>query len=135
MPTNLRRSGISVVGDTPWGTHSCYFYETKTDLLAILVPYFAAGLENGERCIWVVYDPLDEAGAAGALREVVPSLDDRITAGDLDIVPHSRWYLRDGVFDVRRAMDEWRRSVTGALANGYAGLRVNGSAAWVTERD
>jgi len=42
---DLRKTGISIVGDVPWGTHFCYFYETKQDLLDILVPYFKAGLE------------------------------------------------------------------------------------------
>ena len=54
MTTELRETGISVVGDMPWGTHFCYFYETKQDLLDILVPYFKVGLENNEFCLWVI---------------------------------------------------------------------------------
>jgi signal transduction histidine kinase len=54
MATDLRKTGISVVGDIPWGTHFCHFYETKQDLLDILVPYFKAGLESKEFCLWVV---------------------------------------------------------------------------------
>src|SRR5437870_1982313 len=29
MTTEMRKSGIDVVGDIPWGTHFCLFYETK----------------------------------------------------------------------------------------------------------
>ena len=29
MTTELRKTNISVVGDIPWGTHFCHFYETK----------------------------------------------------------------------------------------------------------
>ena len=54
MTTELRETGISVVGDMPWGTHFCYFYETKQDLLDILVPYFKVGLENNEFSLWVI---------------------------------------------------------------------------------
>ncbi len=32
----LRRSGIACVGEVPWGTHFCQFYETEQDLLDIL---------------------------------------------------------------------------------------------------
>ena len=32
MAAELRKTGISVVGDMPWGTHFCLFYETKEDL-------------------------------------------------------------------------------------------------------
>src|SRR3977135_2824524 len=54
MAAELRQTGIRLVGDVPWGTHFCHFYETKEDLLDILVPYFKAGLENNESCVWVV---------------------------------------------------------------------------------
>jgi hypothetical protein len=54
MTTEMRKSGIDVVGDMPWGTHFCLFYETKEDLLETLVPYCKAGLESQEFCLWVV---------------------------------------------------------------------------------
>ena len=56
----LRKIGIGVVGDVPWGSHFFMFYETKEDLLDTLVPYFKAGLESGELCLWVVSEPLTE---------------------------------------------------------------------------
>jgi len=40
MAAELRKTGISVVGDMPWGTHLCHFYETKQDLLDILTWIF-----------------------------------------------------------------------------------------------
>ena len=54
MNKNLRNSGINIIGDMPWGTHFCQFCETREDLMDILVPYFKAGLENNEFCIWVI---------------------------------------------------------------------------------
>jgi hypothetical protein len=56
MATALRNTGLNIIGDVPWGTHFCCFYETKQDLLDTLVPYFKAGLENKELCVWVVSD-------------------------------------------------------------------------------
>jgi len=38
-PGELRRTGISAIGDVPWGTHFCQFYQHKQDLIDILVPY------------------------------------------------------------------------------------------------
>jgi hypothetical protein len=43
--------GIDIIGDMPWGTHFCQFYQTKEDLMDIFIPYFKAGLENNELCI------------------------------------------------------------------------------------
>ena len=40
----LRQSGIRVVGEVPWGSHICIFYETKDDLLDTAAAYFKAGL-------------------------------------------------------------------------------------------
>ena len=61
MRENLRKSGIDIIGDISWGTHFCQFYQTKEDLMDILVPYFKAGLENNEFCLWVTSQPLEVA--------------------------------------------------------------------------
>src|ERR1700684_2578016 len=58
MTTQMRKTGVDVVGDMPWGTHFCLFYETKADLLEISVSYCKAGLESQEFCLWVVAEPL-----------------------------------------------------------------------------
>jgi hypothetical protein len=38
MATELRKTGISGVGDVPWGTHFCHFYGTIVERLETLVP-------------------------------------------------------------------------------------------------
>ena len=57
--------------------HFCHFYETKQDLLDTLVPYFKAGLETNEFCLWVVSDTdlITVAEAKAALAQAVPDLD------------------------------------------------------------
>jgi hypothetical protein len=54
MTTEMPKTGIDVLGDMPWGTHFCLFYETKEDILETLVSYCKAGLEDQEFCLWVV---------------------------------------------------------------------------------
>jgi PAS domain S-box-containing protein len=133
MATQLRKSGISVGSDLPWGTHFCHFYETEDDLFDILIPYFKAGLERNEFCLWIVFDPVSIDKAADALRHAVPDLDRRLEAGDVEILSHSDWYLKDGIFDLRRTVSGWKEKLASALAKGYAGMRVNGNASWVNE--
>jgi len=87
----LRTTGIDAVGDRPWGTHFCQFYETKDDLLHTLVPYSRAGLESREFCVWVIADPLTEADARRALGHSVTF------SGDIEIVPAA-------IFDPPRVM-------------------------------
>jgi hypothetical protein len=50
---NLRKTGIRVMADMPWGTHICVFYQTKQDLLDTAVSYFEAGLKNSPCPGWV----------------------------------------------------------------------------------
>jgi hypothetical protein len=52
--SGLRRFELEPVGDVPWGTRLCQFYQTKEDLIDILVPYFKAGLESNEFCMWFI---------------------------------------------------------------------------------
>ena len=84
MAAELRKTGISVVGDMPWGTHLCHFYETKQDLLDILIPYFKAGLEHNEFCVWVICAPLSAEEARNSLRHAVPGADRHLAAGDIE---------------------------------------------------
>ncbi len=127
----LRKSGIDIVGDVPWGTHFCQFYETRQDLLGILVSYFKAGLENNEFCLWVTSEPVNEKMAIRAMKRAIPELTSYLSRGQIEILPHSVWYLRDGVFDTRRVLKSWDEKLQQALANGYEGLRATGNTAWL----
>ncbi len=71
MNTEMRKTGVDVVGDMPWGTHFCLFYETKADLLETSVSYCKAGLESQEFCLWVVAEPLAVEDARRALKRAV----------------------------------------------------------------
>jgi len=137
MATELRNTGISVVGDVSWGTHFCYFYETKQDLLDILVPYFKAGLESNEFCLWIISNSelITTEEAKGALEQAVPDLDEYLKEGRIEIVSHDQWFLKDGVFDFHRVANGFKEKLEEALRRGYAGMRVNGSPAWIQTKD
>jgi hypothetical protein len=81
-----RKTGIAIIGDVPWGTHICQFYQTKDDLLDILVPYFKAGLENNEFCMWGTSEPLSVDEATRALQVAVPELDTYLETGQIEIL-------------------------------------------------
>ena len=86
MATEMRKTGIDVVGDMPWGTHFCLFYETKQDLLDTLVSYCKAGLKSEEFCLWVVAEPLTIEEATDALKDAVPDLDRYLADCSIEIV-------------------------------------------------
>jgi formate hydrogenlyase transcriptional activator len=140
---DLRKTGIAVVGDMPWGAHFCHFYETKEDLLATVVPYFKTGLENNEFCLWVISDSETDVEAAaltreeatGALLLAVPDLERHLAARSIEIVPNHEWYLGGSVFDSQQVVNGWKKKLDEALFRGYAGIRVTGNVGWLPERD
>ena len=135
MKTELRKTGISSISYTPWGTHLCHFYETRDDLLDILIPYFKTGLENNEFCMWIVFDPLTAEQARDALKTVMPDAERHLAAEDIEIIPYRQWYLIENTFDPDRAIKGWKERLERAIDRGYAGMRVNGSEAWLTEKN
>lgn len=135
MPTELRKTGISVVGDRPWGTHFCHFYETQDDLFDILLPYFKTGLENNEFCLWVIAEPLTEEEARSALRQAVPGLERYLAEGSIEILSDDEWFLKGDAFDLHRVITRLSEKLEQALARGYSGIRVSGSSAWLQKKD
>src|SRR5882724_4750712 len=135
MAIEMRKTGVDVVGDMPWGTHFCLFYETKEDLLETLVSYCKAGLESQEFCLWVVADPLTPEEAASALKLALPDLDRYLSDRSIEIVSARDWYFPDGNFDLERVISGWNRKLEHASARGYAGVRVTGDTAWLEKKD
>jgi C4-dicarboxylate-specific signal transduction histidine kinase len=135
MATETRKSGIDVVGNMPWGTHFCLFYDTKKDLLDTLISYCKAGLESEEFCLWVVAEPLTIEEAIGALKDAVPEIDRYLADSSIEIVPACDWYLQGGTFDLKRVTDRWLETLAHASARGFAGMRVTGDTAWLEKKD
>jgi C4-dicarboxylate-specific signal transduction histidine kinase len=135
MATAMRKTGVDVVGDVPWGTHFCLFYETKVDLLETLVSYCKAGLENQEFCLWVVAEPLSEEDARQALERTVPDLDRYLADQSIEIVTARDWYLQGGTLDLNRVIRGWNEKLARASDRGYAGVRVTGDTAWLEKKD
>jgi PAS domain S-box-containing protein len=137
MAEDLRKTGISVVGDQPWGTHFCQFYEAKQDLLDILVPYFKAGLENNEFCLWVVSDSelITVEEAQGALAQAVPDLDRHLSDESIEILNRHDWYFEQHSLNLERAKHGWDAKLKRALARGYQGMRASADTFWLGEKD
>ena len=129
--TTARKFGLDFVGHIPWGTHLCQFYETKHDLIDILVPYFTEGLRSNEACVWVTSEPLKEEEAATALENVLPDITQFIEKGQLFILPYTEVHMKGGTFDADRVMQWWLDKEQEALDRGFEGLRLAGNTFWI----
>jgi C4-dicarboxylate-specific signal transduction histidine kinase len=134
MPSQLRQTGIGVVGDVPWGTHFFLFHETQEDLLDTVVPYFKAGLESRELCIWVISEPLTEQVVRSALRLAIPDLERHVREDSMQILQGREWYLTGDDLDLEKVTRGWIDKMESALARGYSGLRLSADTAWLEKR-
>ena len=129
----LRDTGLKAVGEVPWGTHFSIFYETKKDLLEIVVPFFKAGLQANEFCLWIVANSelltINEAKAV--LYAAVPDFDRLLKNGNIEIVPYYKWFLTGRAVNVRKAIARFRQKVSEAANRGFSGTRLTGSPAWM----
>ncbi|MBN1983460.1 MAG: MEDS domain-containing protein, partial [Chitinivibrionales bacterium] len=135
LDTVKRQSGIDAVGIIPWGSHFCQFYETQHDLVETLVPYFRAGLEANEFCMWITSHPLNVSAAKKALETAMPEAAHRIAQGQMEILDYSQWYTKSGTFRSDEVLQGWMDKLQGALDRGYEGLRLTGNTFWLEQKD
>ena len=135
MSTHFTQLGVPGIAPVPYGIHVCQFYETRADLAAALVPYFSAGLQAGERCIWITAPPLGAADAAAALRERGLDVAAALAKGGLVIREHSDWYSNAQGLKGTDVLELWLEEERRALAAGYTGLRITGNTSFLTPAD
>jgi hypothetical protein len=123
MAAEIRKTGIEVVGEMPWGTHICLFYGTKDDLLDTLIPYCKAGLESGEFCLWVVAEPLRVVEATNALKSAMPDFERYLFDSSIEVVSARDWYLQGGAFELSRVTAGWHDKLFHAPNSGVSHLR------------
>lgn len=135
MNDGLRQTGIIVQGSIPWGTHLCLFYETKQDLLDTMVPYFRAGLENKEFCLWILQPSITRQDALDVLRRGISDFDRHLSEGDIELTSQEQWFTKNGKFELAAVVQRFRAQLEKAISNGYVGLRANGTSAWLQKTD
>ena len=135
MADEFRKSGLKLIGDVPWGTHFCQFYKTKDDLIDILVPYFKAGLENNEYCMWVTSKPLEVDEAKEALKDTVANADRYLDSGQIEIISYEDWYVKGGSFNSDQVLNGWVDKLNAGLKKGFDGLRLTGNTFWLEKEN
>jgi len=130
-----RKVGIDILGEVAWGTHFCIFYQSKQDLIDILVPYFKEGLEDNEFCMWITSEPLNAKEAKKSLKRAVKNLDSYIRKGQIEILDYGEWYTKSGKFEADRVLQGWIQQYDDAIKRGFDGLRLTGNTFWLEKKD
>ena len=126
---------IEIVSRLTWGSHFCYFYNNKYELLDLLVPYFQVGLKNNEFCVWITSEDLSHDFAKNALKEAIIDFDDYLKKGQIEILPYSKWYLKNNEFNFEKVIEKGLNYLDRAITNGYSGLRATGDIRWIKKKD
>ena len=106
------------------GDHAAILYSDSGELLATVVPYLAAGLEAGDKVVYVA-DDLAVDQIAAALRQAGVAVDDAMARGRLTLVNAGDAFFPDGRFDVERALAGVRALAAQAATDGYTRVRFS----------
>jgi MEDS: MEthanogen/methylotroph, DcmR Sensory domain len=123
-------SGLETIPHLSWGSHLAHFFGSGDELRELLVPYFKAGLENNEQCLWVTGAAFNAEDARSALRAAVPDLDRRERGKQIEIADGGRWYAAKAKLHAAALVDGLLKREQEALELGYKGLRTHGDCAW-----
>jgi hypothetical protein len=114
------------------GEHAAFFFRTKEEQLPTVGPFIAAGLEKGERCLYIT----DKSSAAQICRNLQAfgiDVESEKKRGALSIVTKHETYLRHGAFAPHKMIADLRKAVDDALAAGFVGLRASGELSWALD--
>ena len=126
----LRPLGIAEIESVPWGAHILHFFKTQSDLIDVVIPFIATGLEQHDLCIWSIPSTLTIEKAIDLLKSYVPSIQDHITKGQMNILTDKENYQNNS-FDGSAILSSLIETEKKALENNYSGVRVTGSSLWL----
>jgi hypothetical protein len=127
----VQATGISGIADVPWGAHLCVFYRSASELSSLASSFLAAGLKQGQYCLWITAAPVHREDAITALRLAIAAADKYIDRGQIEIIPYTDWYIQDGQFQRDAVIRAWQEKAALAARSGFEGIRITGNPAWL----
>ncbi|MDD5130970.1 MAG: MEDS domain-containing protein [Candidatus Omnitrophica bacterium] len=119
-----------MINYTPPTQHTSLFYNSQEEYLDIIMPYFKAGLDNNEFCLWNLPETLNADDARKHLLKAVEDLDIYLKKDQLSIRDYKSFYLKDGVFSAQKVIESFAELEKKVLGNGFKGVRVAGDGTW-----
>ena len=72
--------------------------------------------------------------ARSTLKRAIPSADQYLEAGNIEILSYRQWYFGDDVFDSTKVFQGFDLKITQALKKGYSRMRFLGDLAWLDQK-
>ncbi len=118
----------AVLPEIAHGDHCCLLFSSPEHQLSVTVPFFALGLERGERSVFVGTADEIERLRTG-LRESGVDLDRAVSRGRIAFVGE-REYLESGKWSTEKMLGFLQRAYDETLGRGYSALRAAGDVFW-----
>jgi PAS domain S-box-containing protein len=109
--------------------HLCLIYDTQEEQFAAALPYLRAGLEGGEKCLYLAYENT-AATVLDALRKIGIDFDHYLRSGALTITHKRETDLQQGRFDPDSWIGFLNQATAEAGAAKFSVLRVLGDMDW-----
>ena len=115
------------------GKHFYQFYKHTDGFLSVMLPYFEAGLEKGEACLWLVSQKHNIN-----FDQIVTEIFERHhpLPEQFQIFSAEDWYLDGtGSFSEEKSLRNAERFLTDIFAKGFKCLRAAGDAGAIPRKD
>src|SRR6201996_364542 len=118
----------SVLAGVKHGTHLCAFYETKDDLIDLVLPFFTGGAKRGDACVWMM-------PASGSAEEDALRAHAAVAESGIELYEGRKFYLTESHFEREPVASFWNEKLPRALDAGRSGLSASGDAFWLQPSD
>ena len=112
------------------GDHVCLLYEENADRDSYVGDFVRAGLEAGEKVLWVTDGGAAEVAELMAARDFDAS--EFMDSGQLVVKDRTETYLGSGRFDAQAILNCIREEVRESEAGGYPSIRITGDLSWAS---
>ena len=81
--------------------------------------------------MWIIPEPATVEEALTELKKEIPNIDNYLCDGSFEFIRQEDWFIHEGKLDLHKIIERVEEKLAGALAAGYAGMRLNGTTAWL----
>lgn len=116
------------------GDHVVGIYQNNEELYSLLVPFIKAGLENHQKCIYVLAKETQEY-----VKDIFNlqgfDLSEHVANQSLVFLKEEDVYYPDGQFNANNVINLITHIAKSSKEEGYFGIRMTGNANWIYQND
>lgn len=129
MDTGVATNEVLTLNNIDHGRHICSIYKTIEEQFSPIAPFFANGVKNNQKCVYV-YNDIAPSRIFDDLEALGVPTDNLKSTKQIEFVSKHDSYLLDGHFDSDRMIKTTENFVQSSLKQNYNGIRAAGDMSW-----